>query len=127
MRHFDVVVTREDKWWMVTIPELDGLTQARRLSEAPRMAREYIAVTLGVPIAEVEVSASVDSIGGVSGISSVLDLVRQEREEAAALEQLASRQMTELAKALASESVPVRDIGTVLRVSHQRAHQLVSG
>lgn len=127
MRHFEATVTREGKWWIVRIPEINGLTQARRLSEAPLMAREYIAVTLDLPIDVVDVVASVDSIGAVTGISSVLDSVVTEREQAAALEQHARRQMTELAKALAAESVPVRDIGTVLQVSHQRAHQLVNG
>jgi len=127
MKNFDAVVTREGKWWIVSIPEIDGLTQARRLSEVPLMAREYIAVTLNIPIDEVDVAVSVDSIGAVTGISSVLDSVATEREQAAALERLARRQMIELAKALAAESVPVRDIGTVLQVSHQRAHQLVNG
>lgn len=57
-RIFDITVTREGNWWMVAIPELDGLTQARTEDEAPLMAREYIAVTLGVPVDQVEVRAS---------------------------------------------------------------------
>ncbi|MGW4482020.1 hypothetical protein [Rhodococcus triatomae] len=55
MRTYTVEVTREGEWWMVSIPELDGLTQARQLSEAELMAREYIAVTLGVPLGDVAV------------------------------------------------------------------------
>lgn len=127
MRHFEAVITREGKWWMVSIPEIEGLTQARRLSEARRMAQEYIAVTLGLPLQDVDVSASLGSVGAVTDIPAVLESVEADREKAAELERLASRQMIELAKALAAEAVPVRDIGTVLGVSHQRAHQLVSG
>lgn len=127
MRHFEAVITREGKWWMVGIPEIDGLTQARRLSEAPLMAREYIAVTLGMPLQDVDVSVSLASVGAVTDISAVLRSVETDRRKAAELERLASRQMIELAKALAAEAVPVRDIGTVLRISHQRAHQLVNG
>lgn len=127
MRHFEAVITREGKWWMVDIPEIDGLTQARRLSEAPLMAREYIAVTLGMPLQDVDVSVSLASVGAVTDISAVLRSVETDRRKAAELERLASRQMIELAKALAAEAVPVRDIGTVLRISHQRAHQLVNG
>jgi hypothetical protein len=52
---YEVKVTREGKWWMVAIPAIDGLTQARRLSEAELMAKEYIAVTLDVPVESVDV------------------------------------------------------------------------
>ncbi|MEP6480005.1 MAG: hypothetical protein ABJB03_11475 [Rhodoglobus sp.] len=127
MKHYEAIVSRDGKWWMVSIPALDGLTQARRLSEAELMAREYIAVTLDVPLDQVEVTISVDAIGAVTGIASVLESVDSDRAQAAALERDASRQVSQLAKALAAESVPVRDIGTMLRVSHQRAHQLVNG
>ncbi len=48
-------VRREGKLWLVEVPAIDGLTQARRLSEAQLMARELIAVTLGVPLSEVDV------------------------------------------------------------------------
>ena len=30
---YDVVVTREDRWWMIAVPAIDGLTQARRVTE----------------------------------------------------------------------------------------------
>jgi predicted RNase H-like HicB family nuclease len=43
-----VNVNREGKWWMVSIPELDGLTQARNEDEVEAMARDVIAVTLDV-------------------------------------------------------------------------------
>jgi len=56
---YDVIVTREDAWWMVSIPEIDGLTQARDRGEVEQMAREYIAVTTGVAFPEVVVTVSV--------------------------------------------------------------------
>lgn len=56
MATYDVRVHREDGWWMVSIPELDGLTQGRTLAEAEQAAREYIAVTLDVPLESVEIS-----------------------------------------------------------------------
>jgi hypothetical protein len=55
MQTYDVTLTREGRWWMVHIPALDGLTQARRLSEAELMAREYIAVDTGTSLDEVAV------------------------------------------------------------------------
>jgi hypothetical protein len=57
-RTYAVKVTREGKWWMVHIPELDGLTQARNVAEIEGMARDYIAVTLEVPQETVALSVA---------------------------------------------------------------------
>lgn len=43
--NYEVVATRSDGWWGLTVPGLRfGHTQARRLSEADGMAREVISV-----------------------------------------------------------------------------------
>ncbi|MCU1482855.1 MAG: HicB family toxin-antitoxin system [Subtercola sp.] len=126
MMTFDAVATREGKWWMVSIPAIDGLTQARRLSDAGQMACEYVAAALEVPLEDVGVEVTVDSVGDVDGIVSTLEQIRKERVEAEALEREATIAASNLAKRLALQHVPLRDIGTVLGVSHQRAHQLVN-
>lgn len=124
MTAYDVVVTREGKWWMVSIPELDGLTQARRLEEAPAMARDYISLTLDVPVNEVDVTMGVIDIDGVN-IAGELERLHAERAEADAARDRVVEDTQRLAKTLASKKIPVRDIGAILGVSHQRAHQLV--
>ncbi|MEU4674300.1 hypothetical protein AB0F91_41650 [Amycolatopsis sp. NPDC023774] len=58
---YQVTVTREGKWWMVHIREVDGLTQARRLSDAPRMARESIAAALDLNPEDITVDVHVES------------------------------------------------------------------
>lgn len=47
-RMYIVHAVRDDSWWLLTIPELGeyAVTQARTLTEAPHMVRDYIAVTL---------------------------------------------------------------------------------
>ncbi len=40
---------------MITIPAINGLTQARHRGEIAQMAREYVAVSQGRRIADVEV------------------------------------------------------------------------
>ena len=50
MKTYEVTVSRDERWWMVAVPELGGVTQARRLDEVERMAREYIAVSTDVPL-----------------------------------------------------------------------------
>ena len=123
MKHYEVTVTRDGKWWMVHIPEIDGLTQARRLAEAGDMAREYIAVTLDVDLAEVEVEVRVESVAGID-VDARLKAIEDERARAKELERQASEAAASLAKDLARE-IPLRDVGAVLGVSYQRAHQLV--
>ncbi|USQ75666.1 hypothetical protein NF557_13750 [Ornithinimicrobium cryptoxanthini] len=110
---------------MVSIPEIDGLTQTRRLSEAESMAREHIAVTLDVPLSTVEVTIRTISVDDVA-VSDEAAAIQRDRTEAARLNEEATARAERLAKALVEHAVPIRDIGTVLRVSHQRAHQLAS-
>jgi hypothetical protein len=58
MSSFDIDVTRDGGGWMVHIPALGGLTQARFRGEVELTAREYIAVTTGTPLDQVAVSWS---------------------------------------------------------------------
>ncbi len=91
------------------------------------MARELIAVTLDVPIDEVSVVVTLEPIGELSDIPDRIARIGSGREQALELERQATREAAELAKALAALDVPLRDVGTVLGVSHQRVHQLVRG
>jgi hypothetical protein len=43
------------RWWMIYVPEIDELTQARHISETEDMARSLIAVSTDTPIADVGV------------------------------------------------------------------------
>jgi L-lactate utilization protein LutC len=52
---FAVSVTREDQWWMISVPAIDGLTQAKKQREVRDMARDLIAITLDVPVRDVRV------------------------------------------------------------------------
>lgn len=117
-------VTREGKWWLVRIPEINGLTQARRLSEVELMAREYIAATLGLELDSVEVQVSLGSVAGID-VDGRVATMQDARQRAASLEQTAASTAVALAQDLAAAKVPLRDIGTVLGVSFQRADQLV--
>ena len=125
MSTYRVDVTREGKWWMVAIPELDDLTQARRIGEAELMAREVIALRTGAALDDIEVDMHID-VDDISDAGARAEKIRAERREAERLEQQALTESKALARELADRNVPVRDIGELLGVTFQRASQLVN-
>jgi hypothetical protein len=125
MTTYDVNVTREGRWWMVEIPALDGLTQARRLSEVEDMAASYIAVTLDVPLSSVELGRVHIEAGSVDA-SAVAAEISALRTQAVEAEARAGKLMRSTAEAMSHEGVPIRDIGEVLGVSYQRVGQLLN-
>ncbi|GAB3951489.1 hypothetical protein GCM10029976_087980 [Kribbella albertanoniae] len=124
MKTYEATVAREGRWWMVEIPELDGLTQARRLDEVEQAAREYVAVTVDVPMSQVAVEISGIEAAG-HDLLDAKTLVEDLRTQAGRLESLVADFSRELAAVLTDADVPVRDVSKVLGVSHQRVSQLV--
>jgi hypothetical protein len=52
---FDIEVTRELDGWTIRIPEISGVTHARRRSTVELAARECIAAKTGIPIGYVAI------------------------------------------------------------------------
>lgn len=127
MKTYDVALTREGKWWMVSIPEVNGLTQARTIKEAHDMARDYIAVTLDVPAQSFNIHVHAETIGTVEHVTQLLEDIKIARAQAEALDRKATEDARALARALAAQELPLREIGAVMGVSHQRADQLIGG
>ena len=122
---YQVVVWREAeiRLWVVHIPELDALTQARRIDEVERMARSIISLRL-----ETDDEHSFD----IDIETRLPDELTDELAEARALRRQAdeaNRKAAELsrdaARKLADQGLTIRDIGAVLGVSFQRASQLL--
>lgn len=128
MYEFKIEVTRDGRWWMVHIPEIDGLTQARRLSEAETMAREYIALDRNLPYDDIKVeTASIRT--GDPEIREILEMareIRSKRARAQQLEQEALSDAQQFAHWLTTYGVPVRDIAELLDISPQRVSQLAN-
>ena len=113
---------------MVHIPGIDGLTQARRLAEAPTMAREYIALDRGIPVREINVEIASVRVEG-PGARELLETARQIKHMRARVSEL-ERESAERARAyahsLVTHGVPVRDIAALLEISPQRVSQLAN-
>jgi hypothetical protein len=124
MKTYDVTVSRDGKWWMIHIPDLDGLTQSRRLGEIEDMARDYIAVVTDVPLSQVAVRVSGIDVAG-QDLVEIRTLIDELREQARQAEAAVARLAEQVAVALVASRVPMRDVSEILGVSHQRVSQLV--
>jgi predicted RNase H-like HicB family nuclease len=120
---YKAFASRDGKYWLVHIPELDQYTQARTLAEAEPMARELIALLQGVS----EDSIHLEWHNQLSdAVLHHLELARKYASEAAWYQAEAANERRFAARAMRAEGMTVRDIGAALGVSHQRAQQLVS-
>jgi len=125
MHTYDIRVYRDGRWWMIEIPELDGLTQTRRVADITKEATDYIALAIGMAPSQVAVKVTGLKVGTVDVLArgrELEELTTKVRE----LEAKRSVEAVSIAKDLADADVPVRDIGEVLHVSYQRANQLVN-
>lgn len=123
-REYKIEIERDGRWWMVHIPELDGLTQARRINEAELMAREWIAVSTGTPIKEITVHITSIKVPGVGDVAAWAAQIDEDRRAAELANARAQQEAADYANALAKAGVPVRDTAELLRVSPQRVSQL---
>jgi predicted RNase H-like HicB family nuclease len=114
---------RAGTWWAISVPEVPGVfTQAKRLDHVAAMAADAVALVTGKPAGSVEVTVKPQI---PFEVTSHLERARQLREEAAQANTDSAKEMRVAAQALASLGLPLRDIGAILGVSYQRAHQLL--
>lgn len=125
VRRFHANAYLEGKWWMVEVPELNGLTQARKLTEVTQMTRELISAQLDIPVDSFELEMTIERVNDLD-IADRVAKIQAEKARALELERQATAEAQELARELADAKLTVREIGVILGVSHQRAHQLLS-
>jgi hypothetical protein len=125
MKTYDITVTREGKWWMIDVPAIEGLTQARRLSEITDMAISLIAVTLDQPASQVGVNIVAMIVDGIDLVER-RQQIDTERKAARDAERKVAALTIDLVRKLDADHVPLRDIGEAVGVSFQRVHQLLN-
>ena len=119
---YDVTVEREGQSWLVFIDGLAGLAQARNYTEAPNIARAYIAQLTGQERSAVKIGCV-----HVKGISDMLAQVEDMREQAKKSRAEATRLTVDIARRLHTQQIPLVEIGAILGLSHQRVSQLLAG
>jgi hypothetical protein len=124
MTRYTVTAERGRRWWSLQCVEHPGaISEVARLDQAPEAMREAIAFVAQVDPSTVEVDlrpAIPDEVG------SHVQAAARYREQAQLANREAARESRAAARVLRDAGLSVRDVGTVLGVSHQRAHQLLS-
>jgi hypothetical protein len=98
-----------------------GVTQARRLGELDAMTTDLIEIMTGDATPQIDYDYRLPD----AAAEHVLAAVRL-RSEAAHAQSEAAAEIRAAAVDLHSQGIPLRDVGRLLGVSYQRAHQLVS-
>ena len=118
------VAERSGSWWAVHVPDVPGVfTQARRLDQVPAVTADAVGALLDLDPAEVTVEVRPVLHDDVA---KRLAEARSERQQAEELAASAAAKLRLVATLLADTGLPERDIGSILGVSHQRAHQLLT-
>ena len=124
MRKLTAVAERGTDWWVIKVPEIEGLlTQARSLSQIPAMVKDAAALITGEAADSFEVE-----ITPVISPEIRVHIEEAERLFTAAnqAKHLAAEESRKAARELVTSGMTLRDVGAVMGVSYQRAHQLVS-
>ncbi|MGH3266904.1 MAG: hypothetical protein ACRDNS_33550 [Trebonia sp.] len=123
MTAYTAICERAGKWWEITVPELPsgGVTQAKRLDQVPETVRSLVHLMTGTEPGEIRMEIRMPD-----GIRDEVARARQLREKAEAEAKESAALSREAARRLAADGLPVRDIGEILGVSHQRAHQFLA-
>ncbi len=122
MSSYQVTVQRGDRFWLVHVPEIDQWTQARHLREVEEMARDLIAIMTGVEPHSFELDIEINM---PSGVAEHVQRASELREVARTAQAQAAQELRDAARELRQSGMPLRDVGQMLGVSYQRAHQLV--
>lgn len=117
---YQVTAELDGRFWLVQVPAIDRATQARSMAEIRTMAAELITLMTGDDDPDLDVSVVLpDQIKAhLDAVASARAREDQARRESAAELRRAARELRSLRLTLA-------DVGAVLGVSHQRAHQLL--
>ncbi len=122
---YRVEVIRSGGWWAITVPALGGVfSQAKRLDQVEDSAREAISLMLDVDGSDVgALDIIVTPPPSAAALLEAFEESTAVAEEAARVAEATRREVAELLRA---EGLPLRDVGALIGVSHQRVSQLLA-
>jgi predicted RNase H-like HicB family nuclease len=125
MKSYTVTYERDENGlWVAEIQSVQGcFTQGRTIEQA----RERIREALGLFIGEKAKSAALqDDVKLPAQLTKRLEAARKARSRAEVEAQQAAEKSREVALALTSEGLSLRDVGTLLGITRQGAHKLTA-
>lgn len=122
--HYTATARRDGRWWVVQCDQYPGaLSQVARLEQAAEVHREAIAFVAEVDESDVEVEVRPMLDPELANELRIAEELAAQADEA---DRRAREMRRDVARKLADSGMTVRDVGAVLGVSYQRAHQLVN-
>ena len=120
---YRVIATQEERFWLLSVPELDVVTQARTLDRAEATVRDLIAVWLDVPADSfaVEVEPRLDDEW-----TKLLRETRDARTTADKASARASEMLRTSVTTLHDAGLSAREVGSLVGISYQRVQQLLA-
>lgn len=124
MKTYHADVTRDGRFWLIRIPDLDRSTQALRYKDVSIMAAELVEIMTGLGNDDYDLELKVRLPSAVEDHLARAEVLRAEAErkraEAAAESRAAVRE-------LLASGVSQREAGELLGLSFQRVNQLAHG
>jgi len=115
-------VARDGSWWYVHVPEIGHSTQAKRLEKVEHMVRDLIALAEDVP----KDSFGVEVHVRLPEVQALLDAALKARARLQSTQRQAHEATLAAAVALRGTGLPLRDVGDLLGLTHQRIAQLMA-
>lgn len=125
MTVYDVRVERADRYWLVHVPQVERTTQARSLREVSVMARDLIVLMSEKGLDPEGIDLAID-VQLPESVRRHIARASELREQETQVRQEAAREQRAAVRELAEQGLTVRDIGTALGFSFQRAQQLIN-
>jgi len=121
-RVFEATAVREGKWWIITVPELDAVTQARNVREIDEMATGLVVALLDLEEDDVTVNVTIEVPEAVADqwntAAALISQAEVDEKRAAALRRSAIREL------LSMDNMSQTDAAAILGLSYQRVQQL---
>jgi len=120
---FHVTATRNKRGWTLVGVEHGAVSEVTRLDQAVDDMREPLAWLSGLP----EDAFDIEIVPVLPDeFDTEWAAAERLRAESARANTAAAEHARRAARVLAAQGLPLRDIGEIMGVSHQRAHQLVN-
>jgi hypothetical protein len=120
---YQATAERDGPFWLLDVPEIERVTQARRLDQAELMVRSLVSIMTGEPEDSFDVAIQPQLEAALSDV--VLRAVAA-KGRAVAAQAEASNLQREAVRSITESGMTIRDAGDLLGITHQRVAQLLA-